>query len=86
MTLERFERIVLRLANQTAVRYWIHWNYPYQSPWVMAVRAYPTNGFNPTEEKLTADLAAHGLEWDEDDRQFYADRTNEDGTPFQCSL
>lgn len=86
MTLDQFERIVLKLANQTAVRYWKHWNYPTQEPWVMALRVYPTNGFNPQDDELIADLAARGIEWDEVDRQFYADRTNEDGTPFRLDL
>lgn len=36
MILEELQRIVLRLSNQTWVRYWIHWNYP-QNPMKMAI-------------------------------------------------
>ena len=80
MTLERFERIVLRLANQTAVRYWIHWNYPCRDPWVMALKC------GRTTEDEADDLVRHGLTWDEVNRVFFCYRKNEDGTPFQCSL
>lgn len=39
MTLKRFEdNIVLRLANQVPTRYWKHWNYPTETPWLMAFK------------------------------------------------
>lgn len=37
MTLEALLVIIVRLSNQCFVRYWAHWNYPCEAPWLMAV-------------------------------------------------
>lgn len=37
MTVGELERIVLMLANQCRTRYWKHYNYPVEIPWLMAV-------------------------------------------------
>lgn len=37
MTANEFRHIVLKICNQTPTRYWLHWNHPVESPWIMAV-------------------------------------------------
>lgn len=37
MTFDELERIVIILANQNYCRFWRHWNYPCESPWLMAI-------------------------------------------------
>jgi hypothetical protein len=37
MTLDKLQNLVLTLANQMPVRYWVHWNYP-ENPTTMAVK------------------------------------------------
>jgi hypothetical protein len=44
MTLQDFERLVLKLANQTPTRFWRHWNHPTESPWFMAVAFHADSG------------------------------------------
>lgn len=58
MTLEAFERIVLRLANQTPTRYWKHWSYPTEKPWMMAVEVFMDRH---RDNRLIDVLAAEGL-------------------------
>lgn len=82
MTADKFHEIVLRLANASWVRYWLHWNYPSQAPWVMAVQARDYQGW-PVR---VLPLNTLGFEWDEEDRMHFIDRTNEDGTPFRSEL
>lgn len=79
MTADRLQEVALRLANAVPTRYWLHWNHPCRSPWVMAVRVVPTEAVSAA---LKGQMAAVGFGWDEDDRMFYADRTNPDGSPF----
>lgn len=81
MTLDRFERIVLRLAIQAPVRYWTHWNYPVRDPWLMALKVYRTHGFNPPDDLLTADLMTVGVT-SQTAGVYWVERTNDDGTPF----
>lgn len=54
MTIDQFERLVLKLANQTPTRYWKHWNYPDESRWLMAVTI-------PAKGAPTAELEGMGL-------------------------
>lgn len=86
MTLSDFERTVLLFANHTPTMYWMHWNYPCQEPWVMALKVYRTTGFNPPDEALADQLRQRGLEWDEVNRVYVCRRTNEDGTGFTSPL
>lgn len=87
MTLEKFERLVLRLANQMPTRYWKHFNYPEEAPWFMALQIRTTEGETPADIPITlrADLIARGGQWRDLWRVWTFDRTNDDGTPFRLS-
>ena len=37
MKLEELMRINNRISNQTFARYWKHYNYPEEEPWLMAI-------------------------------------------------
>jgi hypothetical protein len=88
MTADALQATVLRLANAYPTRWWLHWNYPCRTPWVMAVQVYPTSGRTDVPKMLNVpksligELAGLGFEWDECDRMFYANRTHEDGSPY----
>lgn len=89
LTLNQFEdTVVLRLANIVPVQYWMHWNYPQQTPWLMAVKVYPTNQFQRANdwELFVENLAKRGLRWDERDRIFTVERVNSKGQPFTSLL
>lgn len=62
MTIERFERIVLQLANRVPVRWWRHWNYPLTDPVVMSVRIYQTAPSAEGYRDVAKDLGKLGLE------------------------
>lgn len=79
MTADKFQNIVLRLANASFVRYHLHWNYPCRDPWVMAVQVRDHDG----KAVHVLPLDARGFEWDEVNRVHVIDRTDEDGTPFR---
>lgn len=55
MSLDRFERLVLKLANQMPTRYWRHWNHP-NEPRLMAVE------FFDDPDRLQGELVTLGLE------------------------
>ena len=79
MTADELQRIVLRLANQVPVRYWLHYNYPNRAPWLMALRIYPRPWSGA--RRLIAELGAFGMVRD-GNGVFTVARTNPDGTPF----
>lgn len=74
ITATELMKIATRLANQAHVRYWLHWNYPVEDPWVMAIQAYQWNCFGKIESKEIPDLVRLGFEWDDVDKQYYIDR------------
>jgi hypothetical protein len=82
MTLDRLQGIVLRLANVVPVRYWMHFNYPCQEPWHMAVKIYPA--IPPSQ--FRHEMKSLGGRWDDNDLLWTFERTNEDGSPFRSNL
>ncbi len=60
MTLREFERIVLLLSKQGWIRHWIHWNYPQESPWEMAL-SFSDGSF---EFNLKSHLGARGFRFE----------------------
>jgi hypothetical protein len=44
MTADRLQSIALRLGNSCWCRHWLHWNYPRQDPWLMAVSCFDYSG------------------------------------------
>jgi hypothetical protein len=71
MELTELQRIVLKLANQCHVRYWIHWNHPEQQPWLMAIHlvnySFQLDSANLNKELaekgFTSKLCAEGIYW-----------------------
>ena len=57
MTLEALLVIVVRLSNQCFVRHWAHWNYPCESPWLMAISLLSDGDLSA----LIAELKEKGL-------------------------
>lgn len=54
MTLEELQNIVLAIANHSHCRYWVHWNYPCENPWIMAINVdgyKPQSFFNEMRDK-----------------------------------
>lgn len=95
MTADELQRIVVRLADQSWVRYWLHWNFPRQGPWLMAIQLKDTvagvPGNDRMRNKLVADLLGLGFTYKSDAFNpglglHVIERTNEDGTPFTSSL
>lgn len=82
ITVREFKRVALHLANQAYVRYWMHWNYPVESPWLVAISV---------RDALGRDVEVKALaEWDRTDTGgiiksmvYVAERRNEDGTSFR---
>lgn len=84
MTADALQSLVLRLANVAPTRYWLHYNHPYNVPWLMAVRVYPTNGRPETggdECPIRRGLIAEGFV--QDGPIFLIDRTDDDGMPYR---
>jgi hypothetical protein len=86
ITLGELRRIVLRLANQGWVRYWVHWNYPVESPWLMAIQVRDAHGWDVSIRDLATwdivDVRGPGM-----GRQVYViERRDEGGTPFRSPL
>ena len=80
MSASKLQRIVLTLANGSHVRYWLHWNYPCEKPWVMAVEILRFNcdaAEGPTDRMVGVQaegMERHGFTWDEHDKRYYVDR------------
>lgn len=82
MTLQELQHKYVRLlANKIWIRYWIHYNYPIQDPWIMAIQARDDNG-KPQE---LPDLKEYKPKQKYKKFMYEIPRTNEDGTPFQCN-
>ena len=69
MRAEELQRIATRLANQCFVRYWLHWNHPYE-PHYMAIEC---RDFRMQPMQIS-DMEKYGFEWDEVDRRYYIER------------
>ncbi len=69
MRAEELQRIATRLANQCFVRYWLHWNHPYE-PHNMAIECRD----RWMEPMQISDMEKYGFEWDEIDRRYYIER------------
>jgi hypothetical protein len=87
MTADRLQSIVLRLANSRPTRYWLHWNYPEPSPWLMALKVWTADGHrsrpSPT---LSRELRSLGGTWDDDNAAWIFERTDDAGQPFRSTL
>ncbi len=77
MKADDLKSLATRLANECHCRYWLHWNYPVEDPWVMRleVRNHVTTT-EGTELKpvQVQGLAELGMEWDPIDGCYYIDR------------
>ena len=69
MRAEQLQQIATRLANQCFVRYWLHWNYPYE-PHYMAIECRDFR----MQPMQVSDMGKYGFEWDEVDRRYYIER------------
>lgn len=68
MTLKKFERFVLLLSNQAWTRYWIHWNYPQESPWKMGL-SFHDGKFGQNLKKI---LIREGFHFETQEEHEYA--------------
>ena len=80
ITADKLQTLVLRLSNQCYVRYWLHYNYPEESPWLMAIALHNCPNLSILEEELTA----IGFQ-NPDNREpiYIIERVNENGNPFK---
>src|SRR5690606_7584118 len=88
-TLEQHRRIAERFCNQGWTRYWIHFNYPQESPWLMALCSIELTLVGSALEASAGrvyerDLTERGYRKEVRDGLEYwiVERTNEDGTPY----
>lgn len=83
MTIDELQSHVRRLSNSCHVRWWAHWNYPQQSPWLMAIHL-----MDYRHEIHCAEMLKAGFCGESSNGYTYlvAERTNEDGTPFRSQL
>lgn len=90
MTADELQRIVLRLANQAWVRYWLHWNYPGQEPWLMAVTIWMPRDCDirgdPTKKDLESELLELGFSYNQVSGLYLIERTDDDGTPYTSPM
>ena len=81
MTATEIQNIARRLANSCWVRYWLHYNYPQESPWLMAISIMGAKEIGDINIELTRlsfeYMAGDGFPL------WVIPRTNEDGAPFQ---
>ena len=88
MTLERFERIVVLMANQCYVRFWRHWNYPDNTYQRMVISLRDHYGRPIIErEYLEKEMLEYGFERLFESKKcigFWSIvRTNDDGTEYR---
>ena len=91
MTASRLQSIAMLLGRSGWVRHWLHWNYPQQTPWLMAIDVRDHEG-KPVE--MNGEMEKSGftrtLEGQMDDSGacviYTIPRTNEDGTPYTSHL
>lgn len=69
MTIQEFQRIVLRLSNQTHVRHFMWLNYP-NDPQVMAIILIPSDGGH----RLAHEMEALGFAWDNANSRYTINR------------
>lgn len=74
MKADELMQIATRLANQAFVRYWLHWNYPCEDKWLMAIEVRGRWG----RAVEVPDLIKKGFEWDEFDGRHYIERDKEE--------
>ena len=79
MTADKHRENAAQIANSKWVRYWFHYNFPQENPWLMALHAKEAEG---TCAKLNeTDMINLGYFKEVHDLEEYwlAERTNEDG-------
>jgi hypothetical protein len=83
MTSDRLQSIARRLGNSFWCRHWLHFNYPLQEPWLMAVSCLDGDGnpLNVALEGLGFVKVHHG-----DLIVYTVPRTDERGEPFRSKL
>lgn len=80
ITADKLQSLVLRLSNQCYVRHWLHYNYPEESPWLMAIALHNHPNFSILEEELTA----IGFRNPDNREPIYTiERVDEKGNPFK---
>lgn len=83
MTVAELRQIVILLANSCYVRYWVHYNYPNQSPWLMAISVQSDN-----VEQLAKELGEKGFH-KVSGEQFHlwtVERIDDEGRPFTSEI
>ena len=91
MTAAKLQSIALRLANGVPTRYWLHYNYPSQEPWTMALQVLSIH--SPGEatawdggRPLAKELAGLGGVWHPGDRLWAFERTDAQGRPYRSAV
>lgn len=86
MTINELQHVVLRLANQVPVRYWVHFNYPRQDPWLMALQVeFGKRRLGCEEEKrLRDELRSSGFTQGRD-CLWVIERTDLGGCPYRST-
>jgi hypothetical protein len=84
MTAAELQRIASRLGNAMWCRYWLHWNYPVQEPWLMAISCKAVDG-DPIDLE---DMGPHGFAREDGEGLivYTVARTDDDGKPFRGVL
>jgi hypothetical protein len=83
ITADELQHITLRLANACWCRYWLHWNYPVQGPWLMALSCHESDG-SPSDLELESEgftrVDYEGL------LIYTVPRVDDAGSPFRSRL
>jgi len=74
MCADTLQRHVARLSNSGFVRHWLHWNYPQETPWIMAIECRDNNGL----VVKVRDLIAEGYVWCPKEKRHYVNRETEE--------
>ena len=85
MTAQRLQSLVLLLSRSCFVRHWLHWNYPAQEPWLMALQVKGAGDqFNGLADELTK--SGFTLVYHDGQEVFTVPRTTESGAPYGAIL
>lgn len=81
LTADQFQRIATVVSNKAFCRHWLHFSYPSQEPWLMALQIRDHDGI-PIEME---GLEEKGL-FKNEDLFYIARRVDEKGDPFTSDL
>lgn len=88
MTASELQRIALRLSNQGWCRHFLHWRYPCQDQWLMAIQFAEMDERGRLRVATFKPLEAKGFRVVHEGigLMYVIERTDEEGKPFRSRI